>query len=163
MCSTGTVQNFSQIADGLTCAFNNYHMGVTAENIVEKYSLSRAEQDAFALASQTKAKAALAGGRLKPQTVAIEKETKKGAPKEFCEVDEYVNAKASKEGLEKLRAAFKKEGGSVTAGNASGLNDGAAFVVMMSEQKARAMGLEILGLIRGFGSGGVDPKVMGRT
>mmetsp|Transcript_68151 Transcript_68151/g.142388 ORF Transcript_68151/g.142388 Transcript_68151/m.142388 type:complete len:402 (-) Transcript_68151:37-1242(-) len=147
----------SMIQDGLWCAFNNYHMGITAENVAQAFDIDRAAQDAFALASQQKAAAAQKAGKFKEQIVPIV--TKKGA-KPF-ETDEHIKVNASPEGLAKLKPAFKPKDGCVTAGNASGLNDGAALMVLMSESKARSLGLEVLAVIRGFASAGVDPKIMG--
>merc|ERR1712194_521802 len=141
------------LKDGLTCAFNKFHMGITAENIVKKYGFTRAEQDNFALESQKKAIQAQKSGKFDKQTVPI------GGLK----TDEYINQKASIEGLEKLKPAFLKadKGGSVTAGNASGINDGAAFVILMSEKKAKKLNLPILAYVKSFSAGGVDPKIMG--
>ena len=141
----------TMLADGLTCAFNKYHMGITAENVAEKYSLTRAAQDEFALRSQQKAMAANDAGKFKNQIVAVN----------GLDTDEYINYKSSSEGLAKLKPAFKKEAGTVTAGNASGINDGAAFVLVMSEAKAKSLGAPILCYARGFASAGLDPKIMG--
>src|SRR5437763_4575405 len=128
----------TMIVDGLWDAYNQYHMGVTAENVARKYEVSRAEQDEFALQSQLKAEAAMKAGKFKDEIIPIEIVSKKGST--FFDTDEYPKHGATLEGLSSLRAAFNKEG-SVTAGNASGLNDGAAAVIMMSASKARELGL----------------------
>jgi len=143
------------LLDGLTCAFNKYHMGVTAENVASQFKISRADQDAFSLNSQQKATRAQAEGRFKKQIVPIT--TKTGV----FETDEYIKPKASLESLQKLNPAFMKENGTVTAGNASGINDGAAMMLLMSEEKAKELKLPILAYIKGFASAGVDPKIMG--
>jgi len=144
----------SMIRDGLWCAFNDYHMGVTAENVAQKYGVDRAAQDAFAAASQQKAAAAQQAGKFKDQIVPVE--LKKGV----FEVDEYIKHDATPEGLGKLRPAFAKDG-TVTAGNASGINDGAALVMLMGEEEARAAGLTPFARIASFAAAGVDPAVMG--
>ncbi|MGX1432131.1 acetyl-CoA C-acetyltransferase [Cytobacillus horneckiae] len=149
----------SLIDDGLTCAFNQYHMGVTAENLCEKYEITREEQDEFAAASQSKAVAAIESGRFKDEIVPVEIPQRKGEPIIFAE-DEYPKKGTTAEKLGGLRAAFKKEG-SVTAGNSSGINDGAAALVVMSRKKAAALGLEPLVTIKGNGNAGVDPSIMG--
>ncbi|WP_255987339.1 acetyl-CoA C-acetyltransferase [Chitinolyticbacter albus] len=149
----------SMVYDGLTDAYNNYHMGVTAENIAKKYNISRTEQDELALASQQKAAAAQAAGRFANEIVPVSIPQKKGDPLVFA-ADEFIKTNASMDGLAKLRPAFDKEG-SVTAGNASGINDGAAAVLLMSADKARALGLTPLATIRGAASAGVDPTIMG--
>ncbi|MGL4668125.1 MAG: acetyl-CoA C-acetyltransferase [Saezia sp.] len=149
----------TMVNDGLTCAFNHYHMGVTAENIAEQYGISREEQDAFSLRSQQLASAAVNAGVFDAEIVPVTIKGKKGDT--VFARDEYPKADASAEGLAKLRPAFKKEGGTVTAGNASGINDGAAALVLMSESKAKALGLKPLAYIRGYASAGVDPAVMG--
>lgn len=146
----------SMVNDGLTCAFNNYHMGITAENVAKEYNIDRATQDAFAVASQQKAAAAQRAGKFKEQIVSVGGDKKK-AP---LDADEYIKADASVEQLQKMKPAFQNDGG-VTAGNASGLNDGAALCLLMSVDKAKALGLEPLATIRAFASVGVDPKVMG--
>jgi acetyl-CoA C-acetyltransferase len=148
----------SMIRDGLWCAFNDYHMGVTAENIAAEYSIGKKEQDAFAFASQEKAKAAHDAGKFKDQIVPVP--IKKGRVESTFEVDEYIKHDASLASIEKLRPAFKKDG-SVTAGNASGINDGAALVMIMSEETAKEQGLTPLAFIKSFGAAGVDPKIMG--
>jgi len=149
----------SMITDGLWDAFNDYHMGITAENLVDKYGLSREQQDAFAAESQRKAVAAIEAGRFKDEITPIVMPQKKGEPKVF-ERDEQPRADTTAESLSKLRAAFKKDG-SVTAGNASSLNDGAAAVLLMSATKAKALGLPVLAKIAAYASAGVDPAIMG--
>ncbi len=149
----------SMIHDGLWCAFNDYHMGVTAENLCERYNLTREEQDAFAAASQQKAATAIETGRFEDEIVPVEIPQRKGDPILFKE-DEYVRAGTTAEQLGKLRPAFKKEG-SVTAGNASGINDGAAAIVLMRKEKAEALGIPPLATVEASSSAGVDPKVMG--
>ncbi|MCG7333960.1 acetyl-CoA C-acetyltransferase [Sporosarcina sp. ACRSM] len=149
----------SMIQDGLWCAFNDYHMGITAENLCDRYEISREEQDAFSAQSQQKAAAAIEAGVFKDEIVAIEIPQRKGDPIVF-DTDEYVKAGTTAEKLGKLRPAFKKEG-SVTAGNASGINDGAAALVIMSKEKAEELGLTPLATIAANGSSGVDPSVMG--
>eukprot|EP00933_Yihiella_yeosuensis_P040534 TRINITY_DN34863_c0_g1_i1.p1 TRINITY_DN34863_c0_g1~~TRINITY_DN34863_c0_g1_i1.p1 ORF type:complete len:406 (-),score=89.17 TRINITY_DN34863_c0_g1_i1:101-1318(-) len=146
----------SMITDGLWCAFNNYHMGVTAENVAAKWNVDRSAQDEFAVESQRKANEAQKAGKFKSQIVAVA--AKKGKP--GLDKDEYVKADASIEGMNKLRAAFKKDG-SVTAGNASGINDGAALCLVMTASRARELGLQPLVHVRAFASAGVDPKIMG--
>jgi len=158
---TGTMMGHWQaddtmIKDGLWCAFNNYHMGVTAENIAAEYKIERLAQDEFAAASQQKATAAQAAGKFKDQIVPVP--IKKG--KAIFEADEYIKTDATLETMQKLRSAFKKEG-TVTAGNASGINDGAALVLMMSEETAKEHGLTPMAFVKSFGAAGVDPKVMG--
>ncbi|MDH4873655.1 acetyl-CoA C-acetyltransferase [Pseudomonas sp. BN515] len=149
----------SMIHDGLTDAFNNYHMGVTAENLVEKYGLTREQQDAFAAASQQKAAAAIEAGRFKDEITPILIPQKKGDPIAF-DTDEGPRAGTTADSLAKLKPAFKKDG-SVTAGNASTLNDGAAAVVLMSAEKAKSLGLPVLARIAGYANSGVDPAIMG--
>mgnify|MGYP000870284977 FL=1 len=146
------------IKDGLWCAFGNYHMGITAENIAEKFSISREMQDKFALESQNKALAAIHSGRFKDEIVPVAVPQRKGDPKIF-EVDEHPR-ETSLELLARLRPAFKKDG-TVTAGNASGINDSAAAVVLMSLEKAEEKGLQPMAFIRGYASAGVDPAIMG--
>lgn len=147
----------SILSEGLTDVFNDYHMGITAENIAAQWGITREEQDAFALESQNRAAAALEGGHFADELVAIEVPGKKG-PTTF-DTDEYPRA-TSTEALAKLRPAFKKDG-TVTAGNASGLNDGAAMLAVTTEDYAKANGLSILAEISGYAAIGVDPKVMG--
>ncbi len=149
----------TMIQDGLWDAFNDYHMGITAENLVEKYGLSREEQDAFAAASQQKAAAAIEAGRFAGEITPILIPQRKGEPLAFA-VDEQPRAGTTAEALAKLKPAFKKDG-SVTAGNASSLNDGAAAVLLMSAEKAQALGLPVLARIAGYASAGVDPAIMG--
>jgi acetyl-CoA C-acetyltransferase len=149
----------SMIQDGLWCAFNDYHMGVTAENLCDKYSISREEQDEFAALSQQKAEAAIQAGRFKDEIVPVEVPGRKGQVTVFDQ-DEFPRAGTTAEGLGKLRPAFKKDG-SVTAGNASGINDGAAAVVVMSAQKAEELGVKPLVRIRANANAGVDPSIMG--
>ncbi|KAB2493698.1 acetyl-CoA C-acetyltransferase [Priestia endophytica] len=149
----------SMIADGLWCAFNDYHMGVTAENLCEKYEISRQEQDEFAASSQQKAEKAITSGRFKDEIVPVEIPQRKGDPIVFAE-DEFPRKGTTAEGLGKLRPAFKKDG-SVTAGNASGINDGAAALVVMSREKADELGLQPLVRIKANASAGVDPSIMG--
>ena len=149
----------SMIVDGLWDVYNQYHMGVTAENVAKAYAISRDMQDALALGSQTKAGAAQAAGKFVDEIIAVSLAQKKGDPIIF-NADEFINKKTSAEGLAGLRPAFDKAG-SVTAGNASGLNDGAAAVVVMSAKKAAALGLKPLGRIASFGTTGLDPATMG--
>lgn len=147
------------IRDGLTCAFNNYHMGITAENVAEQWNISREEQDAFALASQQKAEKAQKEGRFKDEIVPVEIPQKKGDPIVF-DTDEFPRHGTTMEKLAKLRPAFKKDG-TVTAGNASGINDGAAALVIMSREKADELGIKPLAVVRSYASGGVEPSIMG--
>jgi len=149
----------SMITDGLWDVYNQYHMGITAENVAKKYGISREAQDALALASQQKAAAAQEAGRFKDEIVPVLIPQKKGDPVVFA-ADEFINKKTSAEALAGLRPAFDKAG-SVTAGNASGLNDGAAGVVVMSAQKAQALGLTPLARIASYASAGLDPSIMG--
>jgi acetyl-CoA C-acetyltransferase len=149
----------TMITDGLWDVYNQYHMGTTAENIAKKYGVTREQQDALALGSQQKAAAAQEGGRFKDEIVGVTIPQKKGDPIVFA-ADEYINKKTSAEALAGLRPAFDKAG-SVTAGNASGLNDGAAAVIVMSAQKAASLGLKPLARIASYASAGVDPAYMG--
>lgn len=149
----------SMIQDGLWCAFNDYHMGVTAENLCDKYEITRDEQDAFAASSQQKAEAAIQSGRFTDEIVPVEVPGRKGQVTIF-EQDEFPRAGTTAESLGKLRPAFKKDG-SVTAGNASGINDGAAAVVVMSRKKADELGLTPLVSIKANATAGVDPSIMG--
>ncbi|AND41326.1 acetyl-CoA C-acetyltransferase [Cytobacillus oceanisediminis] len=149
----------SMISDGLWCAFNDYHMGVTAENLCSKYELSREEQDEFAAASQEKAAKAIEEGKFNDEIVPVEIPQRKGDPIVF-NTDEYPKKGTNAEKLAGLRPAFKKDG-SVTAGNASGINDGAAVLLVMSKKKADALGLKPLVTIKGNASAGVDPSIMG--
>ena len=149
----------TMIVDGLWDVYNNYHMGVTAENVATKYGVTRADQDAFALASQLKTEAAQKAGKFKDEILPLEIAQRKGAPLLF-DTDEYPKHGSTLEALAGLRAAFDKNG-TVTAGNASGINDGAAAVIMMSAKKAQELGLKPLATIRAYSSAGVDPKIMG--
>jgi len=149
----------SMISDGLWDAFNDYHMGITAENLVDKYGISREAQDAFAAASQHKAAAAIEAGRFVDEITPIQIPQRKGAPLPFA-TDEQPRPGTTAEALAKLKPAFKKDG-SVTAGNASALNDGAAAVMLMSASKARALGLPVLAKIAAYANAGVDPAIMG--
>ncbi|MCA1063272.1 acetyl-CoA C-acetyltransferase [Rossellomorea aquimaris] len=149
----------SMISDGLWCAFNDYHMGVTAENLCDRYSLTREEQDEFAAWSQQKAGAAIESGRFDDEIVPVHIPVRKGEPVVFDQ-DEFPRKGSTAEKLSGLRAAFKREG-SVTAGNASGINDGAAAVVVMSKKKAEELGITPLVTIKGNANAGVDPSVMG--
>jgi acetyl-CoA C-acetyltransferase len=148
----------TMIVDGLWDAYNQYHMGVTAENVARKFDISRAEQDEFALQSQLKAEAAMKAGRFKDEILPIEIPSKKGPT--IFDTDEYPKHGATLEGLASLRPAFNKEG-SVTAGNASGLNDGAAAVIMMSASKAKELGLTPIARIKAYSLAGLDPTIMG--
>jgi acetyl-CoA C-acetyltransferase len=149
----------SMIQDGLWDVFNDYHMGVTAENLAQKYGIGREAQDAFAAASQQKASAAIEGGRFKSEITPILIAQRKGDPLVF-DTDEQPRADCSAQALNKLKPAFQKDG-SVTAGNASTLNDGAAVLLLASAAKAQALGLPILARIKAYASAGVDPAVMG--
>ena len=149
----------SMIVDGLWDVYNQYHMGITAENVATAYGITREMQDALALASQRKAAAAQDAGRFKDEILPFSIAQKKGDPIVFS-ADEFVNRKTSADGLAGLRPAFDKAG-SVTAGNASGLNDGAAAVLVMSAKRAAALGLQPLAVIRAYASAGLDPSVMG--
>ena len=149
----------SMIHDGLTCSFNNYHMGITAENLCDKYSISREEQDEFAAWSQQKAQAAIESNRFAEEIVPVEVPGRKGQVTVVAQ-DEFPRFGTTAEGLGKLRPAFKKDG-SVTAANASGLNDGAAALVVMSRKKADELGLKPLVTIKANASAGVDPSIMG--
>ena len=148
----------SMINDGLWDAYNNYHMGTTAENVAKKYDISRREQDEFAAASQQKAEAAQKAGRFKAEIAPIEIVTRKSTT--VFDTDEYIRAGTTAEALGALQPAFAKDG-TVTAGNASGINDGAAAVMMMSARKASELGLKPLARVRAYSSAGVDPKIMG--
>ena len=148
----------TMIVDGLWDVYNQYHMGVTAENVARKYEVSRAEQDEFALQSQLKAEAAQKEGKFKDEIIPIEIPSRKG-PIVF-DTDEYPKHGSTLEALSSLRPAFNKEG-TVTAGNASGINDGAAAVIMMSASKAKELGLTPLARIKAYSSAGLDPSIMG--
>ena len=149
----------TMIKDGLWCAFNNYHMGITAENVADRYEISRDEQDAFALRSQNLAEEAQASGRFQEEIVPVGISQRKGDPIVFQE-DEFIRKGATIEGIQKVRPAFKKDG-SVTAANASGINDGAAAIVVMSASKAKELGLTPLATVKAYASAGVDPAIMG--
>ncbi|HSI59288.1 MAG TPA: acetyl-CoA C-acetyltransferase [Ideonella sp.] len=149
----------TMITDGLWDVYNKYHMGITAENVAKKYGIGRDKQDALALASQQKAAAAQEAGRFKDEIVPFSIAQKKGDPIVFA-ADEFINKKTTAEALAGLRPAFDKEG-SVTAGNASGLNDGAAGVVLMTAQKAAALGLTPLARIASYATVALDPSIMG--
>ena len=149
----------TMIKDGLWDAFNDYHMGQTAENLAEKYQISREDQDAFAVASQNKAEAAKKAGRFKDEIVPVTIKTRKGET--VFEEDEYIREGATIDAMSGLRPAFKREGGSVTAANASGLNDGAAALVVMAAEEAERRGAEPLARIVSSAHCGVDPSIMG--
>ncbi len=149
----------TMINDGLWDAYNNYHMGITAENVAKQFNISRDAQDAFALASQTKAIAAIDAGKFKDEIAPVVIPQRKGDPVVF-DTDEFPNRKTNAESLAGLRPAFDKAG-SVTAGNASGINDGAAAVMVMSAAKAKELGLTPLATIKAFASTGIDPTIMG--
>jgi len=147
------------IKDGLWCAFNDYHMGITAENVADKWDLSREEQDEFAAVSQQRVEKAMAEDRFADEIVPISIPQRSGDDL-VIDKDEYPRKGVTAEGLGKLRPAFKKDG-TVTAGNASGINDGAAVVLVMSKDKAEELGMEILAIITSYASAGVDPAIMG--
>lgn len=149
----------SLIHDGLTCSFNEYHMGITAENLSERYEISREEQDKFAASSQQKAAEAQNSGKFKDEIVPVKVPQRRGEPIIF-DSDEYIRHGTTVESLAKLKPAFKKDG-TVTAGNASGINDGAAAVLLMSRSKAEELNIKPMATIVANASGGVDPSVMG--
>ncbi|MBU0917021.1 MAG: acetyl-CoA C-acetyltransferase [Gammaproteobacteria bacterium] len=149
----------TMVNDGLWDVYNQYHMGITAENVAKQYGISREAQDALALASQQKAAAAQDAGRFKDEIVPVLIPQKKGDPLSI-DADEYINRKTNAEALAGLRPAFDKAG-SVTAGNASGINDGAAAVMVMSAKRAEQLGLKVLGRIASYASAGLDPAIMG--
>ncbi|MBO8518666.1 acetyl-CoA C-acetyltransferase [Staphylococcus aureus] len=149
----------SMVYDGLTDVFNQYHMGITAENLVEQYGISREEQDTFAVNSQHKAVRAQQNGEFDSEIVPVSIPQRKGEPI-LVTKDEGVRENVSVEKLSRLRPSFKKDG-TVTAGNASGINDGAAMMLVMSEDKAKELNIEPLAVLDGFGSHGVDPSIMG--
>lgn len=149
----------SMVSDALTDVYNKYHMGITAENVAEKLGITREDQDAFATASQNKAEAAQKAGKFDAQIVPVTIPQRKGDPIVFAK-DEFIKSGVTVEGLAKLKPAFKKDG-TVTAGNASGLNDGAAAVMLMSEAKAQELGLTPLAYIVAGASAGLDPQIMG--
>jgi acetyl-CoA C-acetyltransferase len=149
----------SMIYDALRCAFNEYHMGITAENIAERFGITREEQDAFAAWSQNKAEKAINEGKFIDEIVPVHIPQRKGEPILFAR-DEFPRAGVTAEQLAKLKPAFKKDG-TITAGNASGINDGAAALVIMSKERADQLGIKPLATIRSMASAGVDPAVMG--
>ena len=149
----------SMIVDGLWDVYNKIHMGITAENVARQWSIDRAQQDAFALASQHKAAAAQDAGKFREEIVPVMIPQRKGDPVPF-DTDEFINRKTNAEALAGLKPAFDKEG-SVTAGNASGINDGAAALVVMSQARAQALGLTPLARIKSYATTALDPKVMG--
>ncbi|MGP6145925.1 acetyl-CoA C-acetyltransferase [Jeotgalibaca sp. A122] len=148
------------VNDGLWDAFYDYHMGITAENIAEKFDISREDQDAFALESQLRAEAAIKAGKFDDEIVPIAVPQRKGEPIMVTQ-DEGPRFGATLEGLQKLRPAFKKDGGTVTAGNASTINDAAAIMILMSKDKAEELGIKPLATIASYASAGVDPQIMG--
>ena len=154
----GQIEDY-MVQDGLTDIFNGYHMGITAENIAEKYGFTREDQDQLSLESQNKAEEAVKNGRFKEEIVAVEIPQRKGDPI-VVDTDEYPKFGTTIEALGKLRPAFKKDG-TVTAGNASGINDGAAAIVVMSKEKADELGITPLATIVSYASAGVDPSLMG--
>jgi acetyl-CoA C-acetyltransferase len=149
----------SMIKDGLWDAFNDYHMGITAENVAERWNISREEQDKFALTSQQRAEKAIKEGRFKDEIVPVEVPQRKGDPM-VVDTDEYPKFGTTLKKLGKLRPAFKKDG-TVTAGNASGINDGAAMFIVMAKEKAEELGLDILATIKSYASAAIDPAIMG--
>jgi len=149
----------TMVNDGLTDIFNNYHMGITAENIAEQWNITRQEQDEFALQSQTRAEKAIKSGRFKDEIIPVEIPQRKGDPV-IVDTDEFPRFGATIESLSKLKPAFKKDG-TVTAATSSGINDGAAAVVIMSKEKADELGIKPLATIVSYASAGVDPKIMG--
>jgi acetyl-CoA C-acetyltransferase len=148
----------TMIKDGLTDVFNGYHMGITAENLAEQYQVTRDDQDAFATASQNKASKARSDGRFRDEIAAVTVKTRKGET--IVDADEYIRDGVEQSALAGLRPAFRKDG-TVTAGNASGLNDGAAALVVMSREEAEARGAPILARVASWASAGVDPSIMG--
>jgi acetyl-CoA C-acetyltransferase len=155
----GDAKLMDMMVGALTDPFDTVHMGITAENIANKWGISREQQDAFALESQQRATAAIAAGNFKSQILAVELKTRKG-PVPF-DTDEHVKSDTTLESLAKLRPAFVKENGSVTAGNASGINDGAAAVVLMEAAAAAKQGIKPMARMVAYGQAGVDPKFMG--
>lgn len=149
----------TMISDGLTDAFNDYHMGITAENIADQWKISREEQDEFAVKSQNKAEKAQKEGKFKDEIVPVMIPQRKGESI-TVDVDEYPKHGVTIDKLAKLRPAFKKDG-TVTAGNASGINDGAAMLIVMAKEKAEELGLKPLVTIKGYASAALDPKIMG--
>lgn len=149
----------TMIVDGLWDVYNHYHMGITAENVAEKHGISKAQQDEFAVASQNKAEAAIKAGKFKDEIFPLSIPQRKGDPVVF-DTDEFPRLGATLDNMTSLKPAFKKDG-TVTAGNASGINDGAAAVMLMSAQKAKELGLPVLAKIEAFASAGIDPAIMG--
>jgi acetyl-CoA C-acetyltransferase len=149
----------SMVHDGLTDAFNDIHMGITAENLADQYGITREQQDEFAAQSQLRAEQAISDGVFKDEIVPVEVPDKRGS--RVVDVDQHPRAGTTAEALGKLRAAFRKENGTVTAGNASGVNDGAAAIVVMSERAARERGLHSMGVVESYASVGVEPRIMG--
>ncbi|KAF5060139.1 Acetyl-CoA acetyltransferase [anaerobic digester metagenome] len=149
----------TMVSDGLTDIFNNYHMGITAENIAEQWNITRKDQDEFSLRSQNRAEKAIKEGRFKDEIVPVEIPQRKGDPI-VIDTDEFPRFGATIESFEKLKPAFKKDG-TVTAGSSSGINDGAAAVLLMSKEKAEELGIKIMATIVSYASAGVDPKIMG--
>lgn len=149
----------TMVSDGLTDIFNNYHMGITAENIAEQWNITRKDQDDFSLRSQNRAEKAIKEGRFKDEIVPVEIPQRKGDPI-VIDTDEFPRFGATIESFEKLKPAFKKDG-TVTAGSSSGINDGAAAVLLMSKEKAEELGIKIMATIVSYASAGVDPKIMG--
>ena len=147
------------VNDGLWDAFNQYHMGITAENVAEKYGITREMQDEFAVASQSKAEAAIKAGKFKDEIVPVVIHGKKGDT--VCDTDEHPKFGTTLEKVAKLKPAFKRDGGTVTAANASGINDSAAALVVMSKEKADELGIKPLATIVSYATGGVDPSIMG--
>lgn len=150
----------TMLKDGLVDAFSDIHMGITAENIVEKYSFTREQQDQLAVNSQNRAEEAIKSNRFKEEIVPVHVPQRKGDPVEV-DTDEYPRFGTTMDSMGKLRPAFKRVGGSVTAGNSSGLNDGAAALIIMSKEKAEALGLKPLATIKSYASAGVEPEIMG--
>lgn len=150
----------TMLKDGLTDAFGDYHMGITAENIAERYELTREEQDEYALQSQQRAENAINAGKFKEEIVPISVPQRKGDPI-IVDQDEGVRFGQTMEALKKIKPAFKRENGTVTAGNSSTINDAAAIIILMSKEKAEKLGLEILATVGSFASCGVDPEIMG--
>jgi len=149
----------TMIKDGLFDAFNGYHMGNTAENVAKEWQITREQQDRFAVASQNKAEAARKAGRFKDEIVAVTIKEKKG--EKIIDTDEYIRDGVTYDSIKDLRAAFLKDGGTVTAANASGINDGAAAVILMTLKEADRRGLKPLAVIKSWAQAGVDPKIMG--
>ncbi len=148
------------VKDGLWDAFNDYHMGITAENVAEQFGVSREDQDAFAVRSQNRAEAAIKSGRFKDEITPVMVPQRKGEPIVF-DTDEYPKFGTTMEKVSKLKPAFKKDGGTVTAANASGLNDGAAALIVMTKKKAEELGLNIMAKVASYATAGVDPSIMG--